>query len=89
MCTYTQGGTSCPVYPWPVTSHSLLVLEASTRDMVVIVIDDRIFMLELKENSQYFFYVIIINDVGTVQTSSVQICKYDPWMNIDNLGVFF
>ena len=40
---------------------------------------DGVFMLEereLEENSQYSFHVIVSNDVGVVQSTSVQISKY-------------
>ena len=41
---------------------------------------DGVFILEgreLKENSQYSFHVIVSNDVGVVQSTPVQISKYE------------
>ena len=40
---------------------------------------DGVFMLEereLEQNSQYLCYVIVSNDVGAIQSTPVQICKY-------------
>ena len=81
MCTYTQGATSCPDYP--VTSHTLVLLEASTEDMEMISLEetsDGVFMSEereLEENSLYLFHVIVSNDVGAIQSApAVQISKY-------------
>ena len=44
---------------------------------------DGVFLEErvLQENSQYFFYVKVYNDVGAIESIPVQICKYDPFMN--------
>ena len=77
---YTQGATSCPDYP--VTNHTLVLLETSTGDMEMISLEetsDGVFMLderELEENSQYSFHVMVSNDVGVIQSTPVQICKY-------------
>ena len=40
---------------------------------------DEVFILEereLEENSQYLFHVMVSNDVGAIQSTPVQICKY-------------
>ena len=40
---------------------------------------DGAFMLEereLEENSQYSFHVVVTNDLGTIQSTPVQISKY-------------
>ena len=81
MCTYTQGATSCPDYP--VTSYTLVLLEASTGDMEMISLEeisDGVFMLEqkeLEENYIYSFHVVVTNDVETVQSTPMQISKYN------------
>ena len=80
MCIHTQRATSCPDYP--VTSHTLVLLETSTGDMEMISLEetsDGVFMLEereLEENSQYLFHVMVSNNVGVIQSTPVQISMY-------------
>ena len=70
--------TSCPDYP--VTSHTLVLLETSTGDMEMISLEetsDGVFERELEENSQYSFHVMVSNEVGVIQSTPVQISKYE------------
>ena len=43
--------------------------------------ENGIFVLDVEENSQYSVYVVITNNIGTTQFTSVPICKYNSWMN--------
>ena len=47
----------------------------------MVIMENGIFMLDVEENSQYSVYVLITNNIGTTQFTSVPICKYDSWMN--------
>ena len=46
----------------------------------MVIMENGIFMLDVEENSQYSVYVLITNNIGTTQFTSVRICKYDSWM---------
>ena len=80
MYIYTQRATSCPDYP--VTNHTLVLLETSTGYMEMISLEetsDGVLMLEereLEENSQYLFHVMVSNNVGAMQSTPVQISMY-------------
>ena len=79
MCVYnyTQGATSCPDYP--VINYTLVLIEASTRDMEMLTLEetsDGVFLLDeryVEYNSRYSYYVLVIHDLGTVQSTPVQI----------------
>ena len=77
VCVYMQGATSCPDYP--VTNHTLVLIESGTSDMEMITLEetsDEVFLLEeiyVEENSMYTYYVLVIHDIGTVQSTPVQI----------------
>ena len=77
MYIIIQGATSCPDYP--VTNHTLVLLETSTGDMEMISLEetsDGVIMLEereLEENSQYLFHVIVSNNVGEIPSPPLKI----------------
>ena len=77
---YTQGATSCPDNP--VANHTLVLIESSTSDTEMIVLEetsDEVFMLEeryVEENSLYSYHVLVIHDIGTEQSTPVQIGMY-------------
>ena len=78
MCVYnyTQGATSCPDYP--VINYTLVLIEASTRDMEMLTLEetsDGVFLLEERhvEENSLCYYVLVIHDLGTVQSTPVQI----------------
>ena len=76
VCVYTQGATSCPDNP--VTNHTLVLIKSGTSDMEVITLVEThgVFLLEeryVKENSLYFYHVLVIHNTGTAQSTPVQI----------------
>ena len=87
VCAYTQGSNSCPDNP--VTNHTLVLIESSTSDMEMIILvetNDGVFLLEeryVKENSLYFYHVLVIHNTGTAQSTPVQIGMYKPCMHLN------
>ena len=77
--THTQGATSCPDYP--VTNHTLVLIESSTSEMIKMeeTSDDLSLLAEkyVKENSMYSYHVLVIQDAETVQSTQVQIGTYN------------
>ena len=80
-CVHTriQGATSCPDYP--VTNHTLVLIESSTSEMIKMEeTSDHLSLLAekyVKENSMYSYHVFVINEAGTVQSTQVQIGTYN------------
>ena len=63
-------------------NHTLVLIESSTSDTEMIVLEetsDEVFLLEeryVEENSLYSYHVLVIHDIGTVQSTPVQIGTY-------------
>ena len=92
MCLYTQGSTSCPDNP--VTNHTLVLIESSMSDIMEMITlvetNDGVFLLEeryVKENTLYFYHVLVIHNTGTAQSIPVQIGMHKPWMYLMTISV--
>ena len=61
------------------TNHILILIESCMSDVEIITLEetsDGVFLLEekyVKDNSLYFYYVLVIHDLGAVQSTPVQI----------------
>ena len=75
IAIHTQGATYCPDYP--VINHTLVLLDSSTQSLEIITLEGHgVFLLEeiyLEDNSLYSYHVLVIQNIGTVQSTPVQI----------------
>lgn len=79
-----QATTYCPYYP--VTNYTLVVqslgkttiLESTEINLEGIIEVETI----LEENSFYFFHIVVANNVGTIESTPIQISEYNKFIRL-------